>query len=135
LEAIISADLRTLRILHRHGCLTQQHEEEVCKRASKYNREEILFWAHSEGFSWNVWTCAYAAENGNLELLRWLRERGCPWDEKTCARAAQQGNLEILRWVLNNDDPPPAGALVYHWAKWNGNDEVLKWLELNHVIK
>jgi hypothetical protein len=42
LEAIISADLRTLRILHRHGCLTQQHEEEVCKRASKYNREEIL---------------------------------------------------------------------------------------------
>ena len=96
-EAVAFADLRALRLLFKYDCL-QAHERDVCRLAAKHDMEEILWWAHSEEFEWDSWTCAHAAENGNLDLLKWLRERDCPWDSKVL----KTKHRSVLAWLNEN---------------------------------
>lgn len=127
-EAVYATDMNTLRILQRRGCCSELQQIEICKQAARYRNKEVLVWAHSHGFAWDVWTCAYTAEHGDLEFLRWLRERNCPWDEKTCMKAAQRGRLEVLKWVMSCETHPAWSALTFSWAKWNGHQELVDWL-------
>lgn len=64
-----------------------------------------LQFAHTNGKTWNVDTCALAAKYGNLSIVQWLHQHGSPWDNKTCVEAARQGRLDALKYAHENGCP------------------------------
>lgn len=89
--------LDILEYAHRNGCPITVR---VSERAAKWDHIDCLAYAHEHGFPWAATVCAKAAHAGNLGCLEWLREHGCPWDEATtiaCVRAGRADALLIVR--------------------------------------
>ncbi len=82
---------------------------QICERAAKYNRLDILQWAFASGYNYDKYTCIAAAENGHIETLQWLRANKCEWDDEVCAFAALNGHFDLLKWARANNCP---------WDKW-----------------
>ena len=82
-----------------HG---EAYHSHFSSTSAEYGSFECLKYAHENGFTWDEWTCKYAAQNGHLECLKYAHQNGCPWDEWTCKYAAQNGHLECLKYYENN---------------------------------
>jgi len=85
---------------------------DICAKASKYGRLEILKWYLSVGpdisetiLYWDSCICIHAAENDHLECLKYAYEYGCPWNMSAINRAVKRGNLEIVKYLVSNDCP------------------------------
>ena len=61
-----------------------------CSQIALEGSLEVLKWAVSNDFYWDLMTCAKAAEHGHFELLKWARENGCEWTDDIEADAKQQ---------------------------------------------
>ena len=110
--------------------------------AARYNRIEVMIWAHEEGFS-SAWQgngpsyrsyfehnpCSVAAKYGHISCLKWLRENGCDWDADTCSFAAGGGHLSCLIWLRENGCPWEMRTSFS--AASNGHLSCLKWAREN----
>ena len=78
-----------------------------------------LRWLREHDCTWDVWTCATAAEGGRLEVLKWARAHGCPWDHLTRVGAQGNGHLELLQWAVAHRAPyDGTGAWRYCGGLW-----------------
>lgn len=104
----------------------------LCFNAAENGHLEILKWARSNGFGWNLGVCKVAAQNGHLEVLEWAMLNGCEYDSDICSIIAQYGHVRILEWLK---------SYYHNWgflsrdicriAAQNGNLELLKWVRYN----
>ena len=90
---------------------------------------KMLKWARVNGWPWDAWVCAYAAEYGHLEILQWLHANGCPWSEDTSTWATRSGHFEILKWAHANGCW--LGDRACDHAAERGHLDILKWLRAN----
>ena len=110
--------------------------------AVRYNRIEVMIWAHHQGYA-SVWKetdwassvlvknnlCSRATKYGHLSCLKWLRENGCDWDADTCSNASKGGHLSCLKWLRENGCPWDASTCSD--AAGNGHLSCLKWAREN----
>ena len=84
--------------------------------ATKYDRVDILEWAHQRGYSHDMDKHIFysAAKYGELDALRWLRDHTCPWDRRTCCSSTgstvSTDHLRPLQWAKENECPWDSGT-------------------------
>jgi hypothetical protein len=76
----------------------------VCDAGVRYGHRHIIEWGLAAGYSCSLRNniCFSAAQNGFLDVLKWAHSQGYPFDIWTCQAAAERGHLTILQWLREN---------------------------------
>lgn len=125
MDAIEQDNITTIHWLFEKG---YELPDEMCRKAGKFGRVNILQWAIDNGCKWDRQICIDAVCNNHLPILEFAFERDLLWKDIICSTAAIYGRVTILEWARSNDCPWGETCLI---ATITQNLEILLWARTN----
>jgi len=106
---------------------------QVTAKIAEVGYLEMLKFAHKNLFPWNHYTTSNAAKHGNLECLKYAHENGCPWNSFVIVNSIQFDQYECFVYALINECPRP--AKLANIAMSYGRIKYIKYLQDNEIDK